>query len=95
MVTRGGTASMVAAMKSATIHTQDEIQVGETSEERTDDENLNPSKRTSVGPGGHRTPAARSNLFGLPRMKVNFVQLFGSHGKVNPRRWTGIDHAHG
>jgi hypothetical protein len=30
-----------------------------------------------------------------PRMEVNFVQLFGSHGKVHPRRWTGIDHAHG
>jgi hypothetical protein len=27
--------------------------------------------------------------------EVNFVQLFGSHGKVNPQRWTGIDHAHG
>jgi hypothetical protein len=39
--------------------------------------------------------ALRSNLFGLPPMKVNFVQLFGSHGKVHPRRWTGIDHAHG
>jgi hypothetical protein len=39
--------------------------------------------------------ALRSNLFGLSGMEVNFVQLSASHGKVNPKRWTGIDHAHG
>ena len=37
--------------------------------------------------GAGRIRRTRSNLFRLPADEVNFVQLFGSHGKVNPRRW--------